>query len=436
VLARPFRDGGVNLAGVFIDKYQVCNVRPDGSGTPNTTSGNPADDMLAGGVAASRPLQWPVCMSANGAIFNSGGGPDPGTTAYNSGANAVNSTAIFNAGTPSASIFGVWSLCRTRGRTFSPIAVWTRAHLGFLALAHAQALLDTSGVPISGATTPAAWMDVAPYAPKGSNNNGSDINKPSLTFSRLEIAGTRNINGFAGRYQRAFTGAAKIGTTPAVEHTTHNGQLSGVVDVNGNQWDVCPGLVNTNGTIDGFGVWPEQISWNLCSSQNDIVGNGQGLTNNSLNGDTGVWWPTNSDSSPYSAFVRYLVANSAGTWHPTAGSTPTQRALAECGIPRFNGTSSTHTSTNVFGGDSFYHSYLGNLSFIRSSFNLMPRFGGSWGTTIYSRDNNNNGGYIGGSQSPAGIFAINISEPLDIGHSNEGRGSFATGARAQRLLAT
>lgn len=186
VLAKTFRNGGANLAGVFVDKYQGSNVRPDGSGLPNSTTGNPGELPNTGGVFASRPLLWPVSPIAVSGTQNS-------PFSY------CNSTALNAAATTPANNFGgVWALCRSRGTEFHPLAIWTRMHLGFLALAHAQALLDVAGVPVSGATDRAAWMDVAPYAPKGNNNNGSDFQKTSLKFARTDVLG-HNGSGFAGR---------------------------------------------------------------------------------------------------------------------------------------------------------------------------------------------------------------------------------------------
>jgi hypothetical protein len=75
---------------------------------------------------------------------------------------------------PANNLGGVWQLCKTRGAAFAPLPIWVRGQVAFLSLAHAQALLDTSGVPIAGATNNAAWMDVAPYAPKGNNNAAAD----------------------------------------------------------------------------------------------------------------------------------------------------------------------------------------------------------------------------------------------------------------------
>jgi hypothetical protein len=395
VLARPFRDGGGELAGVFIDKYQGSNCLADGSGLPNTTSGNPGDYPNSGGVFASRPLHWPVSPSL--------------VAQSDSPFSLCNSTTLFNAGTPANTLGGVWSVCRTRGREFSPLPIWTRTHIAFLALAHAQALLDTAGAPISGATTNGAWMDTAPYAPKGNNNNGSDVNKTTLQFGRTDLLGARvDANGFVGRASRGFTGAARIGSEPAVAHTTHNGQLSGVVDVNGNQWDIVPGLTNVGGNAAGYRVWPESAAWNICTSNSNVASLSNPLAAESAAAaDDGVWW---TDARAYT----YLVPHSGGTFHPTStwAANATRKAMAECGLPRQLGTSLTLTGTNIFGGDGLFRYHTGDL---------LPPAGGAWGS---------------GGGAAAGVFSINLfsSSSTNLTSIITNANGF-TGARAVRLLA-
>jgi hypothetical protein len=59
VLPKAFQNNGSNLAGVFIDKYQGSNCKPDGSGLANHSDGI-GGTPLTGGIFASRPLHWPV----------------------------------------------------------------------------------------------------------------------------------------------------------------------------------------------------------------------------------------------------------------------------------------------------------------------------------------------------------------------------------------
>ena len=388
VLAKAFRNNGADLAGVFIDKYQGSNVRPDGSGLPNSSDGKPGTFPSTGGVFASRPQLWPVSASLSGTS--------------DSPFSYCNSTALNGAATtPANNLGGVWALCRSRGADFNPLPIWTRIHLGFLALAHAQALLDVAGAPVSGATTNAAWMDSTPYAPKGNNNNGYDVNKGSLQFMRTDIAG-HNGSGYAGRSSRAFTGAARISGAPAIEHTTHNGQLNGIVDVNGNQWDACPGLTNSGGTSAGYRLFSGEDDWTAVTSNAGITGAANVITllaESAGDADDGVWWGNDNAWA-------YLVPHTGGTFHPSsrfdeASIGATLRALTECGIPRELGTG-TQDGTNHFGGDGFYRAHRSDL---------LPHVGGDWSIT-----------------ATAGVFAVGVD-------SGAGNAISVIGARACRLLA-
>jgi hypothetical protein len=387
VLPKAFQNDGGNLAGVFIDKYQGSNCRPDGSGLPNSTTGNPGELPNTGGIFASRPLHWPVS-----AIAVSGTARSPFSFCDSDVLNAAITVA------PANSLSGAWQLCKTRGADFAPIPIWVRSQIAFLSLAHAQALLDTNGDPIAGATTNAAWMDVAPYAPKGNNSGGADVNKTSLQFARTDIAGATEA-GWAGEGNRAFTGAAQISGASAVEHTTHNGQLSGIVDVNGNQWDTTPGLTAVGTGAGDFRLFPTSGDWTATSSNTSITGAAGVLSLAAESGaaaDDGVWWAEALVNS------YFLAPDADGTFHPSSGfSDATLRAMTECLLPRELGTSGTQTSTNIFGGDRFFNRRLNNM---------LPLVGGTWGFG-----------------ATAGVFSVNLN-------------NFATsagnrfGARAVRLL--
>jgi len=391
VLARPFTDGGSSLIGVFIDKYQGSNCKPDGSGQPNHTNG-PGGTPLTGGIFASRPLHWPVSPITK----------DNGGTDFNSPFSLCNSTALNGSATsPSDNLGGVWALCQTRGTDFLPCPIWTYTQIGFLSLAHAQALLDTGGNLVSGAVNNAAWMDTAPYAPKGNNNNGSDTQKSSLQFARTDLTGA-NASGFAGRDSRAFTGAARISGVSAVEQTTHNGQLSGIVDVNGNQWGVAPGLTSVTTSMDaaGYRLMSSSVAWSTISSNSDIRSSASLISLAAESGagnDDGIW---HTNANAYA----YLQPDSNGTFHEDlANASDTLRAMTECGIPREDGTTNTagSTPTNIFGGDGFYRSLTADC---------LPRVGGCWG-----------------AGSPAGVFVrFFVITPSSA--------SVDFGARAVRLL--
>jgi hypothetical protein len=392
LLPKAFQNNGGNLAGVFVDKYQGSNCRPDGSGLPNSTTGNPGELPNSGGIFASRPLHWPVNATAV-----SGTARSPFSLCDSNALNAAITVA------PANNLGGAWQLCKTRGADFAPIPIWVRSQIAFLSLAHAQALLDTNGTPIPSATGNAAWMDVAPYAPKGNNSQSGDqmrdVNNTAIRFDRTDIAGA-TATGRAGENHRAFTGAAWIGSvsTPAVEHTTHNGQLSGIVDVNGNQWDTTPGLTAVGTGAGDFRLFPASGDWTATSSNTSITGAAGVISLAAESGaaaDDGVWWAAEAVSN-------FLVAHADGTFHPSSEfSDATLRAMTECLVPRQLGTSGTQTSTNIFGGDRFFSARVDNL---------LPLVGGTWNL-----------------DATAGVFSVALSTPAT-------NSSLNVGARAVRLL--
>ena len=383
VLARAFRNGGGELEGIFVDKYAISNGRPDGSGLPNSTSGAPGELPNAGGIAVSRPLHWPVSAT-----------PISGT--LRSSFDRLNSTALNPAqGTPANNLGGCWAAARSRGVDFHPVPIWVYSQFAYLSLAHAQALLNSSGNPISGATSNAAWMDVLPYAPKGNNNNCADVNQTQLRFDRADVAG--NVNGRAGENHRAFNGAAWIGSvsTPSVERTTHNGQLSGVVDLNGNQWECAPGLTNTGGTNAGYRMVADSVDWRAISSNSNILSSATVSLIADVS-DNGVWWTSAN------AWI-YMIPAIGGTYHPVNSwsGEPTRQAMTECLLPRQAGTSLTQTSTNHFGGDGLFRRHVNNL---------LPFVGGSWNFN-----------------ATAGVFTVSL---INV----SGNSSDIIGARSLRLL--
>jgi hypothetical protein len=387
VLPRAFRNGGGELAGIFVDKYHPSNCRPDGSGLPNRADASPGGYPNSGGIAASRPLHWPLSSNLSSTL--------------RSPYSLCNSTALNpSQGTPANNYGGSWGAMRSRGTAFSVVPIWVYSQLAYLSLAHAQALLDNSGNPISGATSNAAWMDTAPYAPKGNNNNNcTDVNKSSLRFDRTDVAGNVS-SGRAGENHRAFTGAAWIGSvsTPAVEHTTHNGQLSGIVDLNGNHWECAPGLTNTGGTNAGYRMLADSVDWNTISSNANILSASTVSLIADANGTNGngVWW---TDAN---AWI-YMIPAVGGTYFPSStwAGNPTRQAMTECLLPRQAGTSTVQTSTNHFGGDGLYRRHVNDL---------LPIVGGDW--NYYAT---------------AGVFAVYLL-------NGSGGSSVTVGCRGARLL--
>ena len=93
--------------------------------------------------------------------------------------------------------------------------------LALLSLAHAQASTGTAAC---------AWFDAAGVTnyPKGNNNNA-----------------LRDANDSTNLYvSDGYPNCGKTGSSNALARTTHNGQACGVADLNGNMWEVAPGLTS------------------------------------------------------------------------------------------------------------------------------------------------------------------------------------------------
>lgn len=133
-------------------------------------------------------------------------------------------------GAPTNTFGGSFAVVKTRGSNFFVSSRFVFAALATLAIAHGQA---------STSTTWCAWYDAAGVKnfPKGNNNNAlGDVNDATLSFVS---DGNEN--------------SSKTGSANFIARTTHNGQNSGVTDLNGNMLEVTPGLTAQVATSTGAG---------------------------------------------------------------------------------------------------------------------------------------------------------------------------------------
>jgi hypothetical protein len=182
-LHRMFYDGGFLQPGVFVDKY-ICSNN--------------------GGTASS---------IKNGIVLTSG---QRGSL----------STAVYSAltGAPADNLGGSQAAAKTRGASFFANSRFIQAGLALLALAHGQAATSVLNC---------AWYMVNSMFPKGCNNDAlGDSQDAAILY----------VNDANGTYNCGKTGSANY-----FARTTHNGQNSGVCDLNGLIWEVGFGL-GSNGT--------------------------------------------------------------------------------------------------------------------------------------------------------------------------------------------
>lgn len=106
-------------------------------------------------------------------------------------------------------------LSRARGEHYSLVSCYQWAVISLITQAHAQA---------SAGTKACAWYDASGQKnyPKGNNNGGKDVDDNTITS-------TTAVSGFYGQVK-------KTGSAVPLAKTTHNGQVSGICDVNGNTW--------------------------------------------------------------------------------------------------------------------------------------------------------------------------------------------------------
>ncbi|MDY5466742.1 MAG: hypothetical protein SPF98_04020 [Campylobacter sp.] len=78
-----------------------------------------------------------------------------------------------------------------------------------------------------------AYLDIAPYYPKGNNTNWGDANDTSLKYTK---AGS-------GTYQNSNHGTGKTGSANNLAKTTFNGQKCGIADMGGNMFECDGGYI-------------------------------------------------------------------------------------------------------------------------------------------------------------------------------------------------
>jgi hypothetical protein len=190
---RAFINGGANQAGVMVDKYQPSNN---------------------GGVASSLPLGMPLVSAAA----------------------TGNSTFSALDGAPVNTYYGAFAAAKTRGSRFFVTPIYVYDAIAKLALAHAQAATSAAWC---------AWYDATGVKnyPKGNNNSAlKDGDDATVTYIAAGASGTPVLG--------------KTGSTSPFAKTTHNGQACGIADINGNVWEIAPGItcIAATKTITGIAL--------------------------------------------------------------------------------------------------------------------------------------------------------------------------------------
>ena len=294
------------------------------------------------------------CGNVNG-VFASKQGIDPCSTHadHNPIANLNN--------TPPNRYGGLYEAVKTRSADHLLTSIFIYNALA--TLAHAQGKAGTN----------CAFSDVSPFHPKGCNNNAlKDANDTSVTFTAS-----------------GYSNCAMTGSGVPFAKTTHNGQESGVADLNGNMWEVASGFIKHGASDAIFEILKE--STKLADILNDgTTQGGGGAYDKDLYDDLDL-----TGSMVQDATSRFGDgANQVFMMNTDRVSD--QYKMTTAGLPMIGGYSAG--GATEFGND-YYREYWRDL--------MAPLVGGTWG-----------------SASTAGVFSLNVNyNRADAGDSAGGRAS-------------
>lgn len=278
-LHRAFYDGGAVQPGFFFDKY--------------ITSNN-------GGIASSLK---------NGIVLTSGQRGSLSTAVYS----ALN-------GAPANNLGGSIAAAKTRGANFFAASQFQRGALALLAYAHGQA---------STSTTYCAWYHATNNFPKGNNNNALGDAQDAAILYVADGNGT-------------YPGCGKTGSANLFARTTHNGQNSGIADLNGLVYEFSPGM-----TSDGTNLY----MLNTSVAMKNVTGGSGGAAD--LFGAAGIAAMYTSLGATYQSLVKqggWVNTGNAAAQVLSEATSGNDWALTGFGVPKLGGTG----GTNAFGNDGVY----------------------------------------------------------------------------------
>ena len=295
--------------------------------------------------------------------------------------NPLSSSAAHNpfsglTGTPTNAYHGAIVAAKTRGASFFCSSLFIFKALAFLSLAHGQA---------ASASTWCAWRDAAGVKnfPKGCNNNAlGDTNDISLAFIW---------DGYAAN------NSCKTGSANFFARTTHNGQNSGVADLNGCLWEITPGLTQNSSdpAVGNFYVLKTATAMKDVTSGTSLATDLWGATGlAALYDDLGLMNSFTGYGVNFSDRAQRMGNAGQVLSHATSG---TAWQMTAAGVPLV----SDATGTNMFGLD-----LLNDFS----TEDMCPIAGGHWYST-----------------SGAGVWALNF------GHAR-GSSAYNVGFRAALYL--
>ena len=293
VLHRAFIDGGAVKAGFFVDKYGCGNV---------------------------------------GGVFASAQGIDPCSTHPDH--NPIGS--LSNA--PVNNYGGLYKAVKTRSADHFLTSIFIYNALALLA--HAAGIAGTN----------CAFSDVAPYHPKGCNNNAlADVNDSGVTFTGS-----------------GYSNCALTGSGAPFAKTTHNGQNCGVADLNGNMWEVASGFIKYGEADAVFKLIKESVRMADIPDDDTTQGSG-GAYDIDLYDDLDLTGSMTADASSKfgNASNQVFAMNTSRTSE--------QYRMTCAGLPMIGGYSAAGTTAM---GNDYYREYWRDQ--------MAPVVGGLWGNSSHA----------------------------------------------------
>ena len=313
-LHRAFYNGGSIRQGFFVDKYLCSNN---------------------GGTASSIKNAAVLSSAQRGSL----------------------STATFASltGAPTNNLAGAIAAAKTRGSRFFCNTRFIRGALALLANAHGSAATGTAFC---------AWYSAgATNFPKGNNNNANgDANDAAIAF----------VDDGNGTYATGRTGSANF-----MARTTHNGQMSGVADLNGIVWEVELGLTS-NGT--NFYILKSATDVATITGGTTLATDAWGATGLAAMYDSlGATYESLTDSASNKTFGAAAQVLSAATSGAAWG-------FAGLGIPLAAGVG----GSNQFGNDYLYDDRPNELCALSGGFLDDGSLAGVWALILNNARGNSN----------------------------------------------
>ena len=252
-------------------------------------------------------------------------------------------------GAPANAYFGAIAAAKTRGSIFFCNSRFIHAALALLANAHASAATSAAYC---------AWYSAgATNYPKGCNNNAlGDSNDATLSFVW---------DGYAANTSN------KTGSANFLSKTTHNGQNSGVADLNGTMYEINLGLTSD---ATSYYLLKTSADVNAITGGNTLATDAWGATGlAALYDNIGATYESmlaSSSAKVYGSAAQVLSAATSGTAWGIGGA----------GIPLAAGTG----GSNQFGQDLMYDARPNELCVISGGHWSGGGSAGVWLLYLYS----------------------------------------------------